>query len=382
MEATVEPLTEVEFDAFATGIAEQIIAWLERGQVSLPATIRLPTIEDESVECAGVAKAFSRRLAEGLSDRLAGAVRFGRASTTKPRLRSGISFTDDGAGERPRTVTFRLWDADSSLEICRESYDYQIRPRPLTALRRRLEERRVAARIPREERNSSAAVAVPPVDEPIVAAGEPADAAVEPVAPEAVRSDREPAGKKAIATAVTLPRPVPVAVPREPPKPQPAAPRRTPAVTPDSTSSVPVVTNRRHADLRRTPPRRRVRIDRHEHGLAELVQEQAIHFSDRTITDKLGRLIFLDRRAWESVGIEVRRARRTPDGHLSVELMVQARGRPLEADLRVIYLDADGRQVEVSPVRTYEFSPSYAKHIVFHSSKAGAARYILLIARG
>ncbi len=416
MEATVEPLTEAEFDAFATDVAEQIITWLERGQVSLPVTIRPPTVGRESVECAGVAKAFSQRLAAGLSDRLLGAVRFGRTSSAGPRLRCGISFMDKESDEPARTVEFRLWDADSNLEICRGSYEYQRRPENLIALRRQVEERRLAARTPRGESEPSTSTRAAPVDEPIAATVEPARpeavasaAALPKPEAEGVQSAEPVAAAGQVVAAPVAAAPVETArfesgdrAPAAEPVTtvvgadvartgigdgglaagEPAATAAGPAATPKVAPSPEVAEKMRLAERRRMPRRRTVRIDGHEHGLAELVQEQAVYFRDRTMNDELGRLIFLDRQAWENMRVETERVQRTHDGHLSIQLLVQADGRPLEADVRVIYLDVNGRQVEVSPVRTYQFSPSYAKHIALHSSEGGAAEYIVLVSRG
>jgi hypothetical protein len=385
LQPTVEPLTEAEFDAFATDISEQIIAWLERGQVPLPVTITPPAVEEASVESGGVAKAFSQRFANGLSDRLIGAVRFGRRRANGPPLRCAISFTKADSGQPTRMVTFRLWDADSNLEICRGSYDYQARPKPLTALRRELEERRLAARIPTDERDASAAVA--PVEEPVVAAVEPAKPG--PLGSGAEFSESgveqppgQPAALQPVATAAPSGEPAPVTAVDEPPQQQRAASRQPSPAAPMVSSAVRDSEDMRRAEFRRKPRRRPVRIDRHERGLAQLVQEQAVYFNDQTVTDQFGNMIFLDRRAWESIQIQALRGRQTPDRHLSIQLLVQARSRPLEADVRVIYLDADGQQLEVSPVRTYEFWPSYAKNIVLRSSKAGAARYIVLVSHG
>jgi hypothetical protein len=406
MEATVEPLTEAEFDAFATDVAEQIVAWLERGQVSLPVTIRPPTLEGEPAECEGVSKAFCRRLAEGLSDRLLGAIRFGTPSRAAPRLRCGVSFVTDGSDQKSRTLMFRLWDADSSLEICRQSRDYQVRPRHLEDLHRRLEEHRLAARTPRSGSEPSVAVVAPSGTEPIATGAGAARPEAVAARGEATRPQTEavPVGAGVPGSTTSVSEATPTTVAAAPVGPARADSRdegpvaEEVSVSPEAVVATPseqasaamagvtppaeAVEKARLVQAGRMPAKRTVRIDRHEQGLADLVQEQAVHFTDRTIAGELGRVIFLDQRAWEEVHMEVRRSWRTHGGRLSVELLIQADDRPAEADIRVVYLDAQGRQVEASRVQTYYVSPSYTKRIALHSSKAGAAEYIVLVARG
>lgn len=329
---TIEPLTETEFDAFTSDIADQLLAWLERSNVRLPVTIAPPTIDKRSAERRGVARAFSTRLAGALSDRLLGAVRFGSPTIGDPRIRCELAFAPVSADQAEKTVEFRMWCADSNTEICRWTQDYRPRPRQLNA---------------------------------------------RPAEPAPARITKETAPPMMTVAKNTQP-------PSSPPPPPPRA-----ASTDARHSKPPATVAHQEGSPRakllvraRQPRRRPIRIDRCERGLGELVAEQAPHYQDRTLRRAHGRIVFLDRRSWE--GLRVVRAKVTRDaqGRLGIEMQLQARQSPVRADIRVIYLGKDGKQLEASAVRTFELSPGFAKRFELSASETGATSYIMLVARG
>jgi hypothetical protein len=262
----VAPLSESEFDRFATRLTEQLIGALEAGEYAVPATVAPPVVSDDHcVENRETALRFARRLTEGLNDRLGGSVRFRRPALSGPQLRSSLDFTARKPDYLRRTITFVLRDAGTDRELMRESCAYTVRPK------------RVAARP-------------------------------------------------------------------------------------------------------RIPSRRKIEIDREARGLADFVQRQARYYRDYIVAGLDGDVVFVDRKAWQRFWLKAQRVVRTADDRLRVELELRARGRSRTADLRLLFLDDRGRQVEATPVLPYRLMPYYTKTVVVTSESERAVRYICLIA--
>lgn len=134
--ASVEPLSEAEFDEFALDIAEQLVARMERDELALPLTIAPPNIERGDVS-SGAARAFAQRLGEAVSDRLGGEVRFGAGSGLRSRLAFGPSRWSD---ER-REARFTILDSMTNSELIQSVCEYDAVDAPQYAgLRSRLRE--------------------------------------------------------------------------------------------------------------------------------------------------------------------------------------------------------------------------------------------------
>ena len=129
----VAPLSEPEFDRFATRLSEQVIGALEGGEYSFPATVAPPVVTDRCIENRQTALRFAQRLAEGLNDRLGGTVRLRRPALSDPQLRSSLDFSGREPDRLQRTITFVLRDAGRGRELVRDSCDYGVRPKPVAA---------------------------------------------------------------------------------------------------------------------------------------------------------------------------------------------------------------------------------------------------------
>lgn len=318
MAPAVEPLTEREFDAFANDIADQLIAWLERTDVAARVTIAGPGVARECAEQRGVARAFAARLAEGLNDRLLGTVQFAPAHKSRSRLHSEVSFSNREQYGHARALEFRLWDAQSNTELCRWACEYRARPRKLEDLPGSVERPRFASAPPKAQQANGSV----------------------PVPPNGV-------------------------------KPQ----RRTAATN----GAIAASESKRSSE---DAPRRTIRIDSHEDGLGRQLLEQADDYADRTVRGKSGRIVFLDSPSWEGLRVLRSSVKRTSSGRLKVVVRIQSRDIPKRADIRIVYFDKQGRQLEASAVRTIELSPRFARPLALTSSRPGAARYVMLVARG
>jgi hypothetical protein len=125
----VAPLSETEFDKFATRLSDQVIGALEAGEYSFPATVAPPIVTDRCTENRQTALRFAQRLAEGLNDRLRGRVCLRRPALTDPQLRSSLDFSGREPHRSQRTVTFVLRDVGKGRELVRDSCDYGVRPK-------------------------------------------------------------------------------------------------------------------------------------------------------------------------------------------------------------------------------------------------------------
>ncbi|MFQ5806566.1 MAG: hypothetical protein ACE5I3_08960 [Phycisphaerae bacterium] len=128
------------------------------------------------------------------------------------------------------------------------------------------------------------------------------------------------------------------------------------------------------------PRKGALKIDAPSDEIGELVLRHAPAFSAWTIAGKVGRVMFLDRKAWERFWLQAQRAARTEDNRLRVELEVRSRRRERGAELRFIFYDEQGNLVDVTPVLPYRFLPHYTKRVTITSGKPGATRYVCLFA--
>ncbi len=126
------------------------------------------------------------------------------------------------------------------------------------------------------------------------------------------------------------------------------------------------------------PPTGGLEIDAPSGSIGELALRHAPAYRRRSIVGNLGRVVFLDRKAWERFWLQAQRAARTEDDRLRVELDVRARRRERDAELRVVFYDDQDNPVDVTPVLPYRFLPHYAKQVTVTSAKPGATHYICL----
>ena len=121
-EGSIAPLNERQFDAFANRLAAQLPGVLRRAGGRTPITLGLPQVDAASVESAETAQRFAQRLADGLNDRLAGAVVFRRnGAPDGPAATLTFSASEDG---RARQIRFVLRDARAGGVLLDERVDY------------------------------------------------------------------------------------------------------------------------------------------------------------------------------------------------------------------------------------------------------------------
>lgn len=128
--SAIEPLSEPEFDQFANQLAEAIAELLKQRHDRLPAVITAPRVEPAGVEDSAVARAFARRLAEGLSDRLSGAALFTKSGITPAQLGCTLGFREEEAHPGRRRIIFRVLDEKSGDELLVQTCAYKPLPLP------------------------------------------------------------------------------------------------------------------------------------------------------------------------------------------------------------------------------------------------------------
>jgi hypothetical protein len=385
--SAVGPLSEAEFDRFASRIADRVVQVLqlrgERGAVD----IRGPAPAAGGVEPPDTAELFAANLGEALNDRLIGVARVSPADAAgvrvdgpglnadpvdaPPQLTSSIAFSRIAAAADARpaqnVVTFVLTDARDGAELFRESAPYEA-----GTLARRTGERVVRVPQPgppgQQGKTDRAATNLPPRQPPVTATAEtpegpPVDTASTAEEVEASRA------------AATVQRPALRRMPAGglPPVEQP------PGVMDDSQPP---------AGWERPPPevpfetvrKQRIRIDRSARGLAEFVKAQLPLHEDRVIPGADGSVVFVDDDAWRRFRLLGQRSLRTPDGKMRVELDIRARERRRAARLRIAFIDADGRQTEVSPVIGDRFTAEYTRTVLFTTVGTRSTAYFVLFA--
>lgn len=129
----VEPLREADFDRLASQLADHIISLAKRHKYGPPALITIPRVEPGSVERPGIARAFARRLGEGLNDRMRGAAIFTPADIAEPDMHSSLRFAASPSDPERHTIVFRVIDPRSRQELLARTFSYQpFRPAPAT----------------------------------------------------------------------------------------------------------------------------------------------------------------------------------------------------------------------------------------------------------
>lgn len=120
----VAPLTEAEFDTFAGQLSEEILQTFQTPQASLPALVAAPRIARNDAEDANIAVAFADRLADGLSDRLGGAVTVVRERRKPTSYHTWLSFERNQVDPAQRIITFTLADIETQRVLVRDSFQY------------------------------------------------------------------------------------------------------------------------------------------------------------------------------------------------------------------------------------------------------------------
>lgn len=402
----VAPLTEAEFDAFTMRVAERTTQVLRLRGAGPAAIIAPPMVETNGVEPRESALAFADNLVEGLNDRLIGVARVqdpyastptgdaqdaeGQAATAEqPVMRSSLTFAQlpvsSGSPQPQRMLTFTLMDARDGSELLRESFPYSPQaiaasPEIATARQRRPSPTRATsppnpAPEGAETRVTPPAVAANADDQTGYVDGPPPGAPPTPTADES-----PPAGSVAEARVERPPPPT-----RTPPR-TTAAPRRTVRrPLPRESRTAPQAADEASRSSRAArraasaAERQRIKIDRDEEGLAEFLAGQAEFYRERIVAAPLGEVWFIDEGAWQRFRLLAQRGERSADGRLRVELDIRSRDRRRNAELRVIFLDAEGRQTEVSPVIPERFLGDYTRTVLFASAGTRSHRYIVLL---
>jgi hypothetical protein len=261
----VEPLREADFDRLTSQLADHIISLARRHKYGPPALITIPRIEPGSVERPGIARAFARRLGEGLNDRMRGAAVFTPAGVTVPDMYSSLRFAASPRDPKQHAIVFRVIDHRSRQELLARTFSYQpFRPAP------------VARSAPSQNRNLD--------------------------------------------------------------------------------------------------------IDAAATDIGKLVLKHAPALSDRTVTGRSGRVMFLGGRAWKQLRLLSQRTTRLGNDLLRVELNIRARRQAHDAELRLIFYDDEGNPVSVTPVVPFHFLPDENRPLAVVSAGSRARRYVCLIA--
>lgn len=122
----VAPLTEAEFEGFASRVAGRLSALLRERGLPAETPIAGPVVAPLPAEPPEIATSFAWTLGDGLNDRLASAARFVPAHRGGAfGLRATVAFTD--AATEQRRVSLVIADADGR-ELLRDEHDYLIRP--------------------------------------------------------------------------------------------------------------------------------------------------------------------------------------------------------------------------------------------------------------
>lgn len=339
----VAPLSEAAFDEFATGIATQLDALLQQEQYPLPVNVTPPVVVS-GPEDSRDARRFARVLANGLTDRMQGAVRFVTPRREGPRLESRLEFTG-ASGAGPRRITFEVLEGSARQSMVREEFEYDgiaARPPPR------------AARPPASESVPEIAAAdpvtpaQPPSEpEPLAAAPPPP-----PVRDSRSRSAERIAGRSTAADT-------------------PSAPG---ALPPGSTPLAPLSQEPESDNTRREP----LEIDYDEVGFAEHVRRN-LPGARQVLRGRSGMVVFVDMASANRFVLQSQRAGRTQNGRLRVELDLRARDREREANIRVAFLDDLGQQVEVTPVLQLDISARLLESLSVSSIDPRAASYLCLI---
>ena len=128
------------------------------------------------------------------------------------------------------------------------------------------------------------------------------------------------------------------------------------------------------------PPKGKLDIDAPPSAIGQLALSHASAYRERTLAGGVGRIIFLDRKAWKRIGVGSQHAVVAEDGRLRVEFEIRTRRRERDVKLRVVFYDDQDNPVDVTPVVPYRFVPHYVKQVIVTAVVRDATRYICLIA--
>lgn len=352
----VAPLTEAEFDRFTAELAADINDTLRERGYAIPAVIRTPQIIIEPVAGAptsGMAAAFGHTIASGLSDRGRGDFRFTRQDAAT-RIGSRLVFGPATGDSTLNRVVFVLFDSAVRAEILWRAVYY---PRAGVAealgLARdgsalRIERRRIPIELRRSETLLAGDARLQRARQTDTA--QPPHASSRPTSGSTRRADRALADAPTV-TGIKEPPAVAAAYLAEPPR----------------------------EGLGPLSPPGQIKIDHPEAGFAQHVRDFSWHYRRRTVPGRHGRIIVLDSKSWERVIVVAQRALPTADERLEVQIKLLARRRSQDVNLRVIFLDADGRQIEATPLIPHRLVHYYTKTGVFVSKRRNAVSYICLI---
>lgn len=338
--AGVEPLSEAQFEDFATSICEQVAVALEHGGHDAPLLVRAPRVSEYGPEPRGVADAFALRLEQGSSDRLAGAVVFTQHAPPDRRIEANVQFVSHTCTRSP-CVIFTLIDADQGSEILRSEYPYDAAPHRYAWLRHQ---------IARHDRDAAERLVS------TYAFESHADGATQETATQVTT---ESAGSASNADDEAA----------------------TDAAEPNGHPSPRVLGVTAVAD---TGERRlwfvsRLRIDAPAADLAWRALRMAAAAPEYTHALANGRVMFASSGVVENLHIREQHVRRERSG-MRTDLVIQARQEPCNAQLRAVFLDRNGRQVAVGPVMPMYFDADYPSAVTLHCNRPDAERYILLAA--
>lgn len=368
---TVVAMSEEEFDAFAGHIAEQLRRVAADGRYRTPVGIAYPEVV-AAPDLRPAARALAERLSEGLNDRLAGAalVTDGRAP---PAWQSRLELRRDPAGADAQQLEFAVIDNRAGVEIARERTTFAPRPLALRASEPPIE----LGRVPRESEPApppSAATprAVEPAPRPRSA--EPAPTAPPPTTPTAAAPPARPS-----AAAPPAPRTAPRSSAPRPATPPRTEPRRAEPPPDVEPAAPPPVRPREERGNDERERARRLRLNGNPRELAATVARRLPRYESLTAAGQAGEVVFLDDDAREAFRLISQGAGRGADGRLRVELELRAHDDRQDAELRVIFLDADGQVVDATPVIPYRLVSTYTSTVVVPAADPRAERYIVLI---
>jgi hypothetical protein len=359
--AGVEPLSEAQFEDFATSICEQVAVALEHGGHEAPLFVRAPRVSDYGPEPRGVADAFALRLEQGLSDRLAGAVVFTQHAPPDRRIEANVRFAPH-TGMRSPCVIFTLIDADQGSEILRSEYPYDASPHRYAWLRHQIarQDRDAAERLVSTyafdysdvaTHSATHETSTQTTPENAGGASGPADNAAQP-------DDDTRLGGTGLHEQGTTDAAEPIGHP---------SPRVLGVVAVADTGE------------RRLWFVSRLRIDAPADDLAWRALRMAAAAPEYTHGLANGRVMFASSGVLEHLHIREQHVRRERSG-MTTDLVIQARQEPCTAQLRAVFLDRNGRQVAVGPVMPMCVDADYPSAVTLRCNRPDAERYILLAA--
>lgn len=106
-DGVVEPLSEAEFDAFAYRLAGKLSSAMSREGIRTPAVLRVPTIAAGRDPATPRMRLFCRTLAEGLADRMGGAIEIAEVTGRAPDIHATVTWSGSAESNRELVVSIR-----------------------------------------------------------------------------------------------------------------------------------------------------------------------------------------------------------------------------------------------------------------------------------